>query len=79
MVDKKYHNYKTFAMPSPASSAAPSPDRIWRHKAGLLRALIEVCESLGRIHSDPDARQACAEVSALLRAQLRGLRGTGQR
>jgi len=74
-VDTKYNNYKQFAMPSSVSSSAtPPPDRIGRHKAGLLQALIAVCESLRRIHSEPAARQACAEISALLRAKLRGLR-----
>lgn len=78
MVDKIYHAYNSFAMPPVSTSVTLPPGRVAQHKASLLRALLAVCESLRRLHSEPAARQACAEVSALLRTKLRGLQREGR-
>ncbi|HXA14167.1 MAG TPA: hypothetical protein VNW23_03500 [Opitutaceae bacterium] len=53
----------------PASS---EPSRVFaRHKTMVLRTLLAICESLRRLQSEAAARQACLEVAALLRDELK--------
>jgi hypothetical protein len=56
-----------------AHASPPSRDFV-RHKSGVLLTLVQICENLGRLQSGVAARQACDEVAALLRDELRAVR-----
>jgi hypothetical protein len=64
------------SLAAPASS--PSRDFV-RHKSGVLRTLVRICENLSRLQSGTEARRACDEVAARLRDELRLMRRRGQR
>ena len=56
----------------PDEPAFSEPSRAFvRHKIGVLRTLLAICDNLRGLQSEAKARRACLEVASLLRDELR--------